>query len=154
MKKENAYLTVEAALVFPMVLGAVLFVVYMLLFQYDRCLFEQDLGAIALYGSLVRDSDTMGVKEKIQERVGKLYREKYAAWNITSLDASLDKNRFSVRGSGELSFPLPGWNIWGGSSLWDTQAEYEYCRLSPVTFIRKCHKFKKFIEREHPHAEY
>ena len=111
MKKENAYLTVEAALVFPMVLGAVLFVVYMLLFQYDRCLFEQDLGAIALYGSLVRDSDTMGVKEKIQERVGKLYREKYAAWNITSLDASLNKNRFSVRGSGELSFPLPGWKI-------------------------------------------
>lgn len=51
MEKKNAYFTVEAALVLPIVIAALLFVIYMMLFQYDRCLLEQDMGAIALWGS-------------------------------------------------------------------------------------------------------
>lgn len=155
MREKNAYLTVEAALVFPMVVGVILFVVYILLFQYDRCLFEQDLGAIALWGSLAADSDVEELEAGIQGRLGALYRDKYVAWRITSLDASLHMNRFSAKGTGELSFPLPGWKIWGGSSVWSVKAAYEYCSLSPVTFIRKCHKFKNAMEREgNLHAEY
>lgn len=53
MEKKNAYFTVEAALVLPIVIAALLFVIYMMLFQYDRCLLEQDMGAIALWGALV-----------------------------------------------------------------------------------------------------
>ena len=42
MKRVSAYMTVEAALIIPIVMGSILFVVYMMLFQYNRCLLEQD----------------------------------------------------------------------------------------------------------------
>lgn len=147
MKKENAYMTVEAALLFPMVMGAILFVVYTMLFQYDRCLLEQDLGAMALWGSSVEASGTAALQGQVQERMAALYRDKYAAWKFTALDASLEQNRFLAKGSGQLSFPVPGLNFWSSGNVWAAGAEYGYSRLSPVTFIRTCRKAKSIVGR-------
>ena len=38
IQQAEGYLTVEAALILPMLIAAILFVIYMLVFQYDRCL--------------------------------------------------------------------------------------------------------------------
>ena len=143
MKDRNAYITVEAALVLPMVIGVILFVVYTMLLQYDRCLLEQDIGAIALWGSLVEVSGTAELEQKAQARMSGLYREKYIAWRITELNAALDRNRFCVKGAGQLTFPVPGWNFWNGNNVWGAEAGYGYSRLSPVTFIRLCHRFQE-----------
>lgn len=43
-KYYRAYFTVEAAVLYPVVLGVVLLMMYLLFFQYDRCLLEQDMG--------------------------------------------------------------------------------------------------------------
>ena len=142
MKSVNAYFTVEAALVLPVVMGTILFVIYMLLFQYDRCLLEQDLGGMVLWGSRLEESDREELEKKVQERISGMYQEKYAAWNMTALEASLEKNKFSARGAGQVAFPLPGWNFWGAGNLWRTRADYTASRLSPVTFIRLCRKVK------------
>lgn len=143
MKEKNAYFTVEAALVLPIVIGALLFVIYTLLFQYDRCLLEQDLGAIALWGSLAKASDTAELEQMAQARIASLYRDKYVAWKITKLEVALDKNRFSVEGAGRLTFPAAGWKFWNGGDVWETGANYRCSRISPVSFIRLCHKFER-----------
>lgn len=140
MSDRNAYFTVEAALVLPVVISVLLFVIYTMLFQYDRCLLEQDLGAMALWGSLVEAPDTSVLEQKVQARVSELYRDKYAVWRITRLDAFLDRNRFCVEGAGQLTFPVPGWNFWSGDNVWEAKADYGYSRLSPVSFIRLCHR--------------
>lgn len=146
MKEKNAYFTVEAAMVFPIVISVILFVIYMQLFQYNRCLMEQDLGAIALWGSLTDASDTTDLEQKTRTRITEMYRDKYAAWEITALDITLEKNVFSVRGTGQLTFPVSGWNFWSTENVWGMEADYGYNRLSPVTFIRLCHKFKTWQE--------
>lgn len=147
-RKENAYLTVEAALVFSLAMSTILFVVYMLLFQYDRCLLEQDLGAIALWGSWEEASDATALEERIRQRIAGMYQDKYVAWEITELYASMEKNRFSVQGSGRLTFPISRWNFWGGENAWGMEARYSYSRLSPVTFIRLCHVFLQLQEED------
>ena len=96
MKNADAYFTVEAALVLPVLMGAILFVIYILFFQYDRCLLEQDLGAMALWGSRLEESGQERLEEKVQERVRGLYKEKYMAWDFAVLEASLEKNTFSA----------------------------------------------------------
>ncbi|MCI9438520.1 MAG: hypothetical protein HFH85_15430 [Lachnospiraceae bacterium] len=143
MKNANAYFTVEAALVFPLVISGILFVVYMLLFQYDRCLMEQDLGAMALWGSVAESADSAVFEQKIQKRMAELYRDKYVAWRFTKLDAELDRNHFRTKGRGGISFPLSGWAFPGTGSFWDAEIDFDYSRLAPVTFIRLCHKFDK-----------
>lgn len=147
MKDRNAYFTVEAALVLPVVIAVMLFVIYMMLFQYDRCLLEQDLGGIALWGALVDVSDAEEFTQKTQKRLGEMYRDKYIAWKITEMDAGLDGNKFHVNGAGQLTFPVPKWNIWSEGNVWGTEAEYGYNRMSPVTFIRMCHKFEEYAGR-------
>ena len=139
--KENAYFTVEAALVFPVVIGIILLVIYMQLFQYDRCLMEQDMGAMALWGSREDTSEVEELEKKTRQRIAEMYRDKYAAWEITKLDIALAKNRFSVKGAGRLTFPVSVWNFWSGDNVWEMSADYSCKRISPVTFIRLCHKF-------------
>lgn len=141
MEKNNAYFTVEVALVLPLVISILLFIIYMLFYQYDRCLLEQDMGALALWGSLEEADGTAAFEEKVRNRMAQLYREKYIAWSYTQMEAGLEQNNFCVKGSGSLTFPLPGWNFWSEGNVWSAQTEYNYRRLSPVTFIRLCHKF-------------
>lgn len=138
--RENAYFTVEAALVVPIVISTMLFVIYMLLFQYNRCLLEQDLGAMMIWGSSAEIQNEKLFEEKMKERMQQMYREKYAAWEITTLNMSLQQNNFTVKGDGQLTFPLSGWNFWSRENIWSTGTEYSCRRLSPVSFIRLCRK--------------
>lgn len=141
MKETNAYFTVEAALVFPVVISAILLMVYLLLFQYDRCLMEQDLGAMALWGSVAEAVDSAALEEKVQKRMAEMYRDKYVAWKFSKLDAVLDRNHFLTKGEGYVAFPLAGWNFPGKGNIWNGKVDFDFSRLSPVTFIRLCRKF-------------
>lgn len=145
---ENAYFTVEAALVFPMVLGTVLFIVYMLLFQYDRCLMEQDLGALALWGSRVRAESPEELQSLIRKRTNEIYRDKYAVWKMLALDAKLEHNRFAVTGKGQLAFPVPGINFWNKNNIWEAETEYRFWRISPTNFVRLCNRAKAWSKTE------
>lgn len=140
--KKNAYFTVEAALVFPVALGTVLFIVYMLLFQYDRCLMEQDLGALALWGSRVKAEDSEELQELVRKRISEMYRDKYVVWKMLALDVKLEHNRFAVTGKGQLTFPVPDLNFWNGSNVWEAETDYRFWRISPVDFVRLCNRVK------------
>lgn len=144
--KENAYLTLEAALVIPVLFGTILFTVYIFLFQYNRCLMEQDLGAMALWGSSVEESGRGTLEEMTRERMADMYWDKYVAWRFKEMKAELRKNLFSVKGRAELAFPVPGWNYWSGENVWEAKSDYEYRRLSPVTFIRLCRGVKNHLK--------
>lgn len=148
IRKKNAYFTVEAALIFPLALGTVLFIVYMLLFQYDRCLMEQDLGALALWGSRVKAEDSEDLQNLIQKRTSEIYRDKYAVWKMLALDAKLEHNRFEVTGKGQLTFPVPDINFWNRDNVWKAEADYHFWRISPVDFVRLCNRVKTWMGTE------
>jgi len=140
LKKENAYFTVEAALILPVVLGTLFLVIYLLLFQYNRCLMEQDLGALAMWGSSVEAADAASLEEKTKMRMAEMYREKYVAWEFTTLDVALEKNSFCADGTGRLAFPVPGINFWSAENVWKTESRYSFRRMSPAAFIRLCRR--------------
>lgn len=152
-KKESceAYFTVEATLVLPLVMSAILLDIYLFSFEYDRCLMEQDMGSLILWCSEIRlqNADTAKEQEeKIQNRTGKIYRDKYIAWELTTIDVQLEKNRISVVGRGQLTFPVPGWNIWNDINLWKDEAAYESRSISPVFYIRQMRKLNEMLHEE------
>lgn len=145
-RRHNAYFTVEAACIFPVALGTVFFIVYMLLFQYNRCLMEQDLGALALWGSRVEAEGSEELHALIQKRTNEIYRDKYAAWEMLTLDVRLEHNQFAATGKGQLALPVTNIQFWDRNSPWEAEAYYRFWRISPVDFVRLCNRIKAWRE--------
>lgn len=143
MKDLNAYFTVEAALVLPLVMGAMIMGLYLFCYQYDRCILEQDIGSLLIYSCAMAEENadsTEDIRENIELRAGALNRKKYAAWELTGLDIKIEKNRISLTGQGQLTFPVPGWNFWNKDNVWEAKVSYDSGRLSPVYYIRQYRK--------------
>lgn len=149
MRMRNAYFTVEAALVLPMVMSAMLVGVYLFCYQYDRCLMEQDMGSMLLLGNAItaeNAGEIEEIKESLRQRAARINRTKYAAWKLTAIDIRLEKNKLSITGRGELAFPVQGWNLWNQNNLWEAQVNYESSRLSPVFYIRQYRKLHETLQ--------
>ena len=93
MKKESdAYFTVEAAILYPIILSVILLMTYLLLFQYYRCLLEQVIGkATVLSGSkwtLTKEQ----LNDYMQKKALHFDEEKYIAWENEDPLWKLEKN--------------------------------------------------------------
>ncbi len=139
-KKTGAFFTAEAAMVLPMVLGVIVMIIYLLFFQYDRCLSEQDMGALSLYGATVDAKDNEERIRLLVARRNELYENKYIAWTGGEVNMKLEKGKVLVDRSGELLFPFAGGNRWVGRDIWDISVRYENTVLSPASMIRKWRK--------------
>lgn len=137
--KTEAYLTVEAVLVMPMVLGVMLLTIYLLFFQYDRCLMEHNAGVLALRGCTYQITDREKLVQQIAEQ-SKQTDERYLAWNMEAARVSLRGNRFQVEQKGMLRFPFRGLVFWRNDKEWEVYVVYENYRIQPVEFIRNCRK--------------
>ena len=140
MKKETgAYFTVEAAMIFPMVLFTIVLVIYLQFFQYNRCLMEQDMGILLLRGAALQAEDNEDRVRQLKEQASGLYSEKYIAWDNGEIVLKLEKGKISVKKSGQLRFPFSG-EIFGRIQVWMTTAAYENHIISPVSFVRSYRK--------------
>ena len=144
-EEKNAYFTVEAALVLPMVISGMLLGIYLFCYQYDRCLLEQDMGSLVLWGSTEAENagDAAELKRQLQRRAAELYLDKYVAWEMTSVEINLKNDRIDVAGGGNFTFPVPQWNLWNDSSRWKADASLQCARQDPVFFIRQFRKLQR-----------
>ena len=150
-KSCGAYFTVEAALVLPLVMSAMLLGIYLFCFQYDRCLMEQDMGSLILWCSEIGlDGKNMEKEqeEKIKIRTGEIYMDKYVGWELTAVDVKLEKNRISATGCGHIAFPVSGWNMWNDNNLWEDKVTYECEIISPVFYIRQLRKLDDLLDED------
>ena len=99
-RKVQAYFTVEAAMIIPVVISVILFIIGLWFFQYDRCLLEQDMGALALKGSAVNAADKTEAAEQMKDLQSRISRDKFVLWNQKEVEIKLEKDTIAVRGSG------------------------------------------------------
>lgn len=142
MKGQNAYFTVEAALVLPLVTGALIFTTFLFVFQYDRCLLEQDINMLAVFGATAPEDGSGEPEASIQRKASELYKDKYAAWETSVLQITVKGDKVSVTGEGFFNLPLPEWNFLGTQELWKARAYRETRRISPADYIRLYRKIK------------
>lgn len=151
MGRKNAYFTVEAALVFPIVISVMLLGIFLFCYQYDRCLLEQDMGRLMIRGGAAiteNAGDAQKAAEQIREQTAQIYRGKYAAWSFTDINIRLDQNKLSCTGAGELVFPVPEWNFWNREKRWQAEISYDSDRLSPVFYIRQYRKLHGLLKKK------
>ena len=138
-KKVEAYLTVEVSLLMPVILGVILLVVYLLFFQYDRCLMEQSTGILAMRGCTLQIADKKELLVEIME-YSEQKDNRYLAWDMYDAAVCLRGNRVRVEREGRLKFPFRGLMFWSGTGEWGSSIVYENYRIRPVDFIRNCRK--------------
>lgn len=142
MNSCNAFFSVEAAVIMPLVIAAVLLAVSLFVFQYDRCLLEQDISAQALRAASAMAKTAEELTEKIQIQTAGLYRNKYVAWDMIALEVKMKKGIINAVGEGEFRFLLPGWNFWNKDTIWNARADYKAHRINATAFIRNCRRLK------------
>jgi hypothetical protein len=141
--KQNGYFTVEAAFILPIVLWIYLFLIYQMLFQYNRCLMEQDMGTIALRGSLKTENNQVLLTE-LQDIYGTINQNKYVMFAPKKPHFIVSGDSITVEGDGSLLASLPPViNPEIPDGLWHAEVIYKNNRLNPVLFIRTCQKVTK-----------
>lgn len=133
-KEYKAYFTVEAAVLYPVVLGVVLLMMYLLFFQYDRCLLEQDMGRAAIRGGSRWMQSKEELNRQLQEKDMFFDTEKYIAWESELPVWKLEKSQVTVQQTGRMPYPFSA--ITGSPRYWSTKAEFQVTRNSPVDLLR------------------
>lgn len=139
-QNKNAFFSLEAAMIVPLAISAILLAVGLFVFQYDRCLLEQDVAMQTVKAVSAEAKSNEELEDKIRQQAAGLYRDKYVAWDMILLDIKIKRGMIEAAGKGTFRFPLPGWNLWNENNIWSAGAGYKAHRISPVTFIRNCRK--------------
>lgn len=135
-QKENGYFTIEAAMVLTLVIGVIVLLIYLVVFQYNRCLMEQDVGALALKGCSMQAADKDELMQILMQSADSIYQEKYLMWQGDSPEMKLAGESIEVTQRGSLSFPFT-WMYEGEiDGFWTATANYENHRIDPVGTIR------------------
>jgi len=100
----EGYLTVEASILFPIILFFLISLFQIAIFQYDRCLMEQNLAVVALRGSLM-NVDTQAQEAAILAAEQELYTEQMIGFLNTSFGYRIAKGTVMVQKSGKLLLP-------------------------------------------------
>ena len=71
-KEEQAYMTVEASLVLPTIIGGIIFILYLGIFLYNYCTINQTAYIAALRGSQIKNVSTDEIDNYVKKQIDEL----------------------------------------------------------------------------------
>ncbi|PXV91821.1 TadE-like protein [Lachnotalea glycerini] len=138
--------TVEAALVMPLVLGAIIILIYMSFFLHDRAVICE--GAIILANRYTNENNITNeaIKQQLVKASNELINKKVIITSDLSTIITVTNNKILVSCSGSFMFPnmYVVSSIFSNKQFWIT-TEKSMPRYKPIEFIRNCNKVKKLI---------
>ena len=141
-------MTVEAALIMPVVLFLILFLIYMGFYLYDRCSMEEDLHVAALRGSNLWMLPEAACEDELNKTHLYLNRDEYIALNRIQQTAQLRAGRIHVSAAATMKTPLSLiWSPDGFQSNWEIQTAFATERYQPGDFLRDCRKVEYLADQ-------
>lgn len=135
-QRQNAYFTIEAAMVVTITICVIVSLIYLVFLQYNRCLMEQDIGALALKGCTILAEDKEELMQELKQQESKVNWKKYIIWEKGEMELELAGGTIKVSGSGRLQIPFGNMYVEKDKNCWRVSAEYENQRIDPVSSIR------------------
>lgn len=145
-KEENAYFTVEAALIFPMALLFTIMMIFLAFYSYDRCILEQSAYEAALRGTGNHISSAQEANSEAYSAAGTLVEGKLFAMQDFAYQASVSADTVTVSYQCEVNMPLISWlceYAQGIDMTLDISGEAGRCRQTRT--IRDCRVINKLI---------
>lgn len=140
----KGYMTVEAALLMPMVWFSMFFMIFAGFFLYDRCIAEQDCKIIVMRVSEERESDEARVIRKVMEKGDLAGKKKLLFSRAVEKEFYISDDKAKMRISGRVNTILNRLVKEENLGVFAYSAEYETERNNPVGFIRMYRRMEKY----------
>lgn len=140
----HGYMTVEAALIMPIVWFAIFFLIFAGFFQYDRCVAQQDCRVMVMRASDMREEDEATVLRKIVEKGELADRKKLLFSGSVQKDFRMSNNKVRMRIEGSVNTILNRLIKETDLRVFTYASEYETEKYDPVRFIRICRRIEKY----------
>lgn len=136
MKKRGSY-TIEAALLMPLILGSIVFIIYAAYYTHDRAVLQKCAYIAALRGSQIRIGDgetcTIAKENSSQLIQGKLL----GSWELTDI-AETEQDRVRVVYEGYMQIPKGVLMNLLQQGHWHVRKEAVAMRIDEPVYIRSC----------------
>lgn len=128
----EAYFTVEAALVVPVVLCIFVMIIYLSFYLYDRCVMAQDCYVLSYRQSIEKGkADRAGQEAAGTQFGGKLFM-------LSRMETGVSKGKnICVRANAAMEPPLFGLDFFDRERLWMLGVEEKACRTDPPRDYRR-----------------
>lgn len=138
------YMTLEAALLMPMVWFSLFFLIFMGFFQYDRCIAEQDSKIIVLRASEMREEDGATIIRTVLEKGELAGKKKLIFSNGIQRELHITNDKAKIKISGGVNTILGSLVKEERLNVFSYAAEYEAKKYDPVQVIRICRRIESY----------
>lgn len=128
----EAYFTVEAAMVIPIVLGILVMLIYLAFYLYDRCILAQDCYVLSYRQSIEKGGADRAGPSAAAEQLG----EKLFMLSGIDTDCSAG-GTVCVSGKGNMSPPLVGLEYFNESGRWNLEVKEKAKKTDPPKDYRR-----------------
>lgn len=147
-KKERslqAYMTVEATFLMPMILGGIIFIIYLGFYLYNCCLLQQAAYTAALRGSLLEERSNSEIRQWTGEELDRLLEQRLLAWKEWGSHVEVSAAEVKVRVWAEGGIPFRGF-LSSQIGFWEYETSADAKRLDPVFYIRTLRNIGNIID--------
>lgn len=145
---ENAYFTLEACMIMPLVFMVILFIMYTGFFFYNKCLLKQDTYRLLLRAGQIKNASNEEIAEEIRQMDSNWYYDKYVMCKIGDKYIEVNHDNLVIKQSATLNVNIPLLEKWFGADVWELGTTVEVKRICPTGIIRSRRKLEKLIQKE------
>lgn len=141
-KFKNAYMTLEASLVMPIILGSIIFTIYLGFYLYNVCTIEQAAYIAALRGSQVTKGSLGEIKNYVEKEMEKLLGNRVLLKEQLEQKIDVSSHKVKVRIMLNMHMPFFHW-VSSKVDFWTIEVKEEANRIYPVDIIRNVRKINE-----------
>lgn len=138
-KEKSAYMTVEASLLIPVILGGIIFILYVGFYLYNFAVMKQTAYIAALRGSQIKQVSSDRIESYVEEQVDELLRQRILAKEDIKKEIKVSKGSIKVKLYTNIKIFLEEFLPFGKKS-WEIKGEAKVDRVDPIEIIRGARK--------------
>ncbi len=144
-RKVAGFTTIECCLLIPILLMLYSFIVYIGLFQYNRCVLQTNLYLLGLKGKEFSASSSDEYMKQLQDYEKSLYNEKYLLLNNLQIVYCTSKKEKSIKSNASMENPL--YTLGVGDRDWVIEAECTVNNINPASVLFLCKHASNILEK-------
>ena len=138
-KEEKAYMTIEATLIIPVIVGGIIFVLYLGIFLYNSCTIKQTAYIAALRGSQIKNMSQKEIETYVEKQIDELLFQNILAREEVKKEVRTSIGKVTVKMSTDVNIPFTDL-LSAKIHIWEIETEGYANRVNPIEIIRGVRK--------------